>query len=185
MKQSEKYFVYAAILLAVSGFALHKNLNHENLKIVIIRHGEKPEKGNNLSCKGLNRALMLPEVIHTKFGVPNFMYVPSLKMSDKTSSARMFETVVPLAVKYNLDITSKFEKSDSAGVVNDILQKQGTVLLVWEHKAITGILHSLGIANAPKWADDDYNTIYIITFVNDKPVLAKDTEGLNPSDSCR
>jgi len=27
------------------------------LKIVIIRHGEKPDNGDNLNCQGLNRAM--------------------------------------------------------------------------------------------------------------------------------
>jgi len=154
------------------------------LKVIFIRHGEKPEKGNNLTCKGLNRSLLLPALIQSKFGIPDFVYAPSLKMTEKTTHARMFETVVPLAVKYNLDINSKFEETDSTGIANDILQKKGTVLVVWEHKAISSILHSLGIPGAPVWNGTDYDTILIVTFVNGKATLTKDTEGLNPSDNC-
>jgi len=157
---------------------------NETLKIVFIRHGEKPEKGGNLTCKGLNRSLMLPAVIHSKFGVPDFVYVPTLKMAEKTSHARMFETVVPLAAKYNLDINSKFEEKDSTGIATDILQKTGTVLVVWEHKAITGILHSLGVKDVPNWSDDDYDTILIVTVTNGKVTLTKDSEGLSPLDNC-
>jgi hypothetical protein len=152
--------------------------------IVIIRHGEKPENGDNLSCKGLNRALQLPAVIKNKFGVPNFIYVPGLKMNEKTTRARMFETAMPLAVKFNLGINSKFQEEDSVGVVKDILQKQGVVLVIWEHKAISGIMHQLGVQNAPEWQSNDYNTILEVIFKNGQPILTRDSEDLNPSDNC-
>ena len=96
----------------------------------------------------------------------------------------MFETVIPLAAKYNLDIDSKFEEKDSAGIAGDIMQKKGTVLVVWEHSAIGGILHALGVQNIAKWGADDYDTIYIITFKDGKPVVTTDKEGLTPSDDC-
>ena len=47
--------------------ATDNNLADKNLKVVIIRHGEKPadksEGGDNLSCQGQNRALQLPAVL--------------------------------------------------------------------------------------------------------------------------
>jgi hypothetical protein len=155
-----------------------------DLKIVFIRHGEKPEKGSNLTCKGLNRSLLLPALINQKFGVPDFVYVPSLKLGEKTTHARMFETVAPLAARYNLEIDSKFDETDSAGVANDIMQKKGTVLVVWEHKAISTIIHALGVQYNTKWGGDDYDTIIIITFTNGKATLTMDKEGLNPSEDC-
>jgi hypothetical protein len=177
----KKYFV--AMLIALLGFGYAAN-GQSDLKIVFIRHGEKPEKGGNLTCKGLNRSMMLPALITKKFGVPDFVYVPSLGLGEKTKHARMFETVIPLAAKYNLDINNKFEEKDSAGIANDIKTKKGTVLVVWEHGAIGSILHALGVQYAAKWAADDYDTIYIITFKDGKPVVTTDKEGLNPSDDC-
>jgi len=38
--------------------------------IYFIRHGEKPAKGDNLDCRGENRALQLPAVIKKKIGIP-------------------------------------------------------------------------------------------------------------------
>ncbi len=154
------------------------------LKIVLIRHGEKPEKGNNLTCKGLNRSLMLPGLITRKFGVPDYVYVPALTLGEKTKHARMFETVVPLATKYNLNIDSKFEETDSTGVAKDIMSKKGTVLVVWEHKALISIIHALGAQYTTEWKGDNYDTIVIITFKDGKPIVTMDSEGLNPSDDC-
>ena len=127
---------------------------------------------------------MLPAIITKKFGVPDYVYVPSLTLGEKTKHARMFETVIPLATKYNLDIDSKFEETDSAGIANDIMQKKGTVLVVWEHEAINSIIHALGVQYNAKWGSDDYDTILIITFKNGKALLTKDAEGLNLSDDC-
>ena len=53
-----------------------QNLPDKNLKVVIIRHGEKPTEkpsdksdgGDNLSCQGQNRALQLPAVLIKKIG---------------------------------------------------------------------------------------------------------------------
>jgi len=165
-------------------FAQAAKTSPTDLKIVFIRHGEKPEKGGNLTCKGLNRSLMLPAVITKKFGIPDFVYAPALKMGDKTAHSRMFETAVPLAVKYNLNIDTKFEETDSSGVANDIMQKKGAILVVWEHKAINSILHALGLQYNTEWKDDDYDTIIIITFKDGKATLTTDKEGLNPSDTC-
>ncbi len=155
-----------------------------DLKIVFIRHAEKPEKGNNLTCKGLNRSLLLPALIKKKFGVPDFVYVPTLTMGEKTKHTRMFETVAPLADKYNLNIDTQFEETDSTGIANDIKAKKGTILVVWEHKAINPIIHALGIQYNLQWGSEDYDSIIIITFKDGKVTVKMDSEGLNPSDDC-
>jgi hypothetical protein len=182
------YVIFVFLIVICTALSLcgkpHTKLKHSELKVIFIRHGEKPENGNNLSCKGLNRSLQLPAIVESKFGIPDFLYVPSLKMAKKNKQARMYETVVPMAVKYNLDINSEFDENDSTGIANDILVKKGTVLVVWEHKAINSILHSLGIYSSSKWKDDDFNTILIVTYVKGQVILTKDTENLNPSDNC-
>src|SRR5690349_5777022 len=73
-------------------------------KIVIIRHGEKPAKGDNLSCQGFNRSLQLPAVLNKKFKVFDYIFVPSLNEGGSTKHSRMFQTIVPYGVGHNLDI---------------------------------------------------------------------------------
>ena len=158
----------------------------EPLKVVIIRHGEKPIIGDNLNCQGLNRATMIPSMIVSKFGVPSFSYVPALGMDSSTKHARMFQTITPLAVKYNLTVNSQFNGKDSSGLVSDILKKHGTVLVVWDHKSIVSIIHAFGIKNASlKWLDTDFDSIWIITFINGSAVLTKDRENLRPGTECK
>jgi hypothetical protein len=154
-------------------------------RVIIIRHGEKPDQGDNLSCKGLNRALQLPDVLNKKFGTPNYIFVPAINNGKSTSTARMYQTIVPFAVKYNLQINTRYDVADAKGLVNDLMKKDGTVLLVWEHKHIDNILKALGLQEATKWSDDDFDSIWIVSFQNGKPVFTKDKEGINPGDDCK
>ena len=178
--------IIACLLLAlglVPGM-VHGQPPAGDLKVILIRHGEKPEKGGNLTCRGLNRSLQLPSVIQRKFGVPDFTYVPALKMGDKTSHSRMFETVIPLAVKYNLAINSKFDEKDVKGLAAEIKTEKGTVLVVWEHSMIPGLVHALGISDDLNWPGEDYDSIWIVTYSNGIATLTKDKEGIVPSDEC-
>ena len=172
--------------MLVTSSNIFAQVSNDALKIIIIRHGEKPKNGDNLNCQGLNRAVLLPAVIISKFGIPTFSYVPSLSADSATKHARMFQTITPLAVKYNLVINSKFNGKDSAGVVGDILKRQGIVFVVWDHKSILPIVHAFGINDVQlKWNDDDFDSIWIISFKNDRAVLNIDRENINPSPDCK
>jgi hypothetical protein len=156
----------------------------DSLKVVIIRHGEKPEVGDNLSCQGENRALQLPAVLYQKFGKPDHLYVPSLELGQSTTHARMFQTVSPLAIKYNLKVNSEFNKKDYSEIADHVLKQTGTVLMVWEHKAIRPIAEKLGVNRLADWKDADFDSIWVITFKDGKAFLLIDQEGLAPSPSC-
>lgn len=157
----------------------------ENLKVVFIRHAEKPEKGDNLTCQGLNRALQLPTVLYAKYGLPSSLFAPGLGLGEATKHARMFQTIAPFAIKYNLSINTSHAEKDSALIAQDLKSRKGTIIVVWEHKAIAPIVRSLGVT-APNliWPDTDYDSIWIVTFTNGKAVLSKDKEGLHPSEVC-
>jgi hypothetical protein len=185
MKKITIHILLSAFLLLSALASGQSNTgNKQELKIVFMRHGEKPEKGGNLTCKGLNRSLQLPAMITQKFGIPDYTYVPKLAMGDKTSHARMFETVIPLAVKYNLVINSKYDEKDFTGLAAELKGLKGTVLVVWEHSAIAGVVQALGIGDELKWGSDDYDSIWIVSFIDGKAKLSMDKEGLNPSNNC-
>ncbi len=157
----------------------------KDLKLVFIRHGEKPIKGDNLTCQGLNRALQLPALLYRKFGVPAYLFVPGLALGESTKHARMFQTISPLAIKYNLPINSSHAEKDSVSLAEDLKSKTGTIVIVWEHKAIAPIVRTLGIfAPGLLWPDNDYDSIWIVAFINGKAVLTKDKEGLKPLAEC-
>ena len=155
-----------------------------NLKIVIIRHAEKPEKGDNLSCQGQNRALALASVLHQKIGLPDYVYVPALDADDATKHSRMFQTASPFAIKYNLTINSKYDAKDSEKVAKNVLKKSGMVLMVWEHSKIQDLAKQLGAKHVQDWPDKDFDSIWIIRYNTGKVELTLDKEGLNPSPIC-
>lgn len=159
------------------------------LRVVIIRHGEKPDKGDNLSCKGLNRALALPAVLDTVTGKPKYTYVPTIKVGKKTSSDRMFQTVTPFAVQQNLEINSNYKETDSTGAANDVLTKKGMVLMVWEHSNIPPLARAFGVPGKLSWDKKDFDSIWIIDFESTKDGMKfkKFTikqENIHPSDTC-
>ena len=153
--------------------------------VVIIRHAEKPLKGKNLNCQGLNRSLKLPAVLYSKFGIPGSIYVPSLDNNESTGHARMFQTVIPFAAKYNLKINSRYSEIDLAALAKDIKKQKGIVLVVWQHTTIPSIVRALGVQGFNMhWSDDDYDSIWIIHFQNGIAKITFDKEGLRPSASC-
>jgi hypothetical protein len=185
---------YLALLLVISATLFTscfdnknkavKNLPSNNLKVVIIRHGEKPKKGDNLSCQGQNRALQLASVLHAKLNVPDEIYVPSIKSDDATKHSRMFQTISPFAIKYNLPINSKYNAEENEKIVKNVFKKNGVVLMVWEHNAIQALAGALGVDGSPRWADADFDSIWIINYQGGKANLTIDKEAINPTAEC-
>ena len=181
---SKTAYTIAASLLVLAKLVAPAPARSADLKIVIVRHGEKPDDGDNLSCQGENRALALPAVLMRKFGKPDYTYVPSLKLGKSTKHARMFQTVTPFAVQQNLTIDSRFAEDDAKGVKKEVLGRSGLVLLVWEHSQIAAVAEALGVKKPPKWKGDDFDSIWIITPKSGGAALATDSEGISPSANC-
>ena len=169
---------------AISFSSVGRTSPDEDLKIIIIRHGEKPENGNNLSCQGENRALQLPTVLYQKFNKPDFTFVPLLELGKSTKHARMFQTVTPFAIKYDLAVNSEFDEKDYKKIAAHVMKKTGTVLMVWQHSAIPPLAEELGVNNPPAWKDKDFDSIWIITFKGGKASLSMDKENITPSPEC-
>lgn len=187
----QKFWRLIVVSLAFSVLAACDGLNDKpdspdsNLKVVIIRHAEKPASGgDNLSCQGQNRATKLPEIITQKFGKPNYIYVPALKSDKSTAHSRMFQTDTPLAIKYDIAINSKYSETDYADIAKSVFEKSGTVLLVWSHSEIPDLAEALGLSNAPDWEKQDFDGMWVLTYADKKPLLTKDAEGLSPSVDC-
>jgi hypothetical protein len=183
MKNAVWSFSFLSLIMCSHCFG-QQNATQLN-KVVIIRHAEKPENGDNLSCQGLNRSLQLPQLLKSKFGVPTLIFVPAMNTGKNTSTARMYQTIVPFAVKFNLNINSKYGVDDTKDLAREILKRTGTVLVVWEHNHIDNIAKALGIQNVSKWPDNDFDSIWIIDFENGTATLKKDKEGIHPAADCK
>ncbi len=159
------------------------------LRVIIIRHGEKPEEGDNLSCAGLNRALALPAVLDQLMPTPpDYTYVPLIGTADEnTSTARMFQTVTPYAVQRNLVINSDYDVDNTKGFAKELRHQRGTALVVWEHESIPKIAKDLGMKGPLEWPDADFDSIWIIDFSGGgakgkakRPVLTRSQENIHP-----
>jgi len=181
----KKVLLFVPILIIAcllnSGVAFAQS---ESLKLVFIRHAEKPLNGSNLTCQGLNRALQLPAVLVKKFGIPQYLMVPELGLGDTTKHARMFQTIAPFAMKYNLPVATTHKEKDFEQIAADLKGRKGTTIITWEHKAIPGIIKALGISESVTWPDDDFDSIWVVTFKNGKAYLTKDKEELHPTENC-
>ena len=145
-------------------------------EVILIRHAEKPETGNDLTLRGRERAVALapyfletPELL--EFKTPVAIYAQRPK--NATSSIRSIETVRPLANALHLKINDSFVRDDFQQMVEEIRHKpeyEGhTVLICWEHKVIPEIAAKLGAENAPKsWPDATYDRTWIVKFQRDK-----------------
>ena len=179
------FFCKAAALAGSLLFCLGVVAQSSDLRVVLIRHAEKPAKGYNLTCQGINRSLQLVPVLHSRFGLPSAIFVPALGQGDTTKHARMFQTIVPFAAKYNLLISTSYREDDTLALAQAIRQQKGVVLVVWEHSRLPAIARCLGVRDALlHWHDDDYDSLWVVEFVNGAAVLKKDKEGLKPGEAC-
>jgi len=185
MKKFTKLFVTCLMLISLIACDWFEDAHpQQNLTIFIMRHGEKPKDGDNLSCQGLNRALALPNILANQIGTPDFIYVPELKMAESTRHARMFQTITPFAIKYNLNINSQFKTDEFSKIRKNIFEKNGKVLLVWSHSEIKKLTKALGVKKVPDWEDDDFNSLWMIDYKNGKAQFSIKNLGLQPVENC-
>jgi hypothetical protein len=157
---------------------------NQQVKIVIIRHAEKEDQGDNLNCKGFSRSVLLPAVLFQKYGRPRKIFIPAVGSGESTRHGRMFQTISPFVIKYNMAINSIFEENDGDGVAKALLHERGTVFVVWDHKFIQQILEALGVSEPPGWKENDYDSIWVITIDKGRVSFVKDREGLTPAATC-
>lgn len=175
----------AALFFIVAPFFSVAQNRLANQRIVLIRHAEKPLNGDNLSCIGFNRSLKLVGLLKEKFGILDYIFVPSPSTGKQTKNLRMLQTALPLATKYNLAINTKYAVNDVNQMAIEISKKQGTILIVWEHNQLAALARALGVQTSElHWASDDYDSIWIISYKHSKAKLQKDKEGIAPLEDC-
>jgi hypothetical protein len=168
----------AAILMALLSAAPAARSEEPVETIVLIRHGEKPEKGlGQLNCRGLNRALALPSVIAKDFGRPSAIFAPNPSHEKDDDGVpydyvRPLVTVEPTAILFGLPVNAKFGYADIAGLQAAIEQpayRNAVILIAWEHHYAEDMARALLAAHGgdpsvvPKWRRDDFDSIYVVT----------------------
>ncbi len=146
--------------------------------IVFFRHGEKPPGGlGQLSCRGLNRALALPVVLVSKFGVPEFLFAPnpSHQIEDAGKQydyIRPLATIEPTAIMFGLPVNTQWGLQQIGHLRRELLQPrygQARIFVAWEHFLLAKLVKQLVAAGGadpalvPEWPPDDFDSIYVVT----------------------
>ena len=170
--------------------------------IVAIRHGEKPLDGlGNLTCRGLNRALAIPNVLLPRYGKPAFIFAPD--PTEKVDGGKYYyvrplATIAPTAIRCQLPINTAYGYTHIDQLADELKKpayRNALVFVTWEHlfldKFAQLLVKSYGDdpAQVPSWSNDDYDSIFVFKITHqdghDSLVFSKDHEGLNNlSDSC-
>lgn len=137
-------------------------------EVMLIRHAEKPEEGNELNQKGRERAAALAPFFMGRPEVAPPQAIFAVPTKNDYSSFRTLETVTPLSQALHIKPNQQFTVDDIKGLTTDILTNpayEGKVVLVaWEHHRIPEIAQGLGIQNPPKWHGRDFDRVWIVRF---------------------
>lgn len=156
--------------------------------LIFVRHGEKPANDSGqLTCKGLNRALALPDVLLDRYGKPDFIFAAGPKENKTGSSLRALSTIMPTAVRVGLPIGIQFHADDIAGLQQELLSdkyQNSRIFIAWEHKNLDKAVKNIvaargGDANlVPEWPGSDFDSIFVVTLDQGKVSFRQEREGL-------
>jgi hypothetical protein len=171
--------------------------------LVCIRHGEKPPGGlGQLTCRGLNRALALPEVLLARYGRPQFVFAPNpaqkVDSTDGYYYVRPLATIEPTAIRCGLPVNTQFGFREIKGLERELRKpayQNAMVFVAWEHGLLDDFAKALvkhhggDPAQVLPWPDEDYDTIFVFKITKDAGresfAFTVDHEGLNnQSDIC-
>ena len=146
-------------------------------RILILRHGEKPPAGlGQLACKGLSRALALPDVIIPKYGTPQVLFAPNPGRRKPDNGQlynyiRPLATIEPLAIRAGLPVDTQFGFDSVLPLARTIDAPQYAgkfVVVAWEHNLLVPMMRSILKHHGadPKqiadWKHDDFDRLDVI-----------------------
>lgn len=160
------------------------------VKIMLIRHAEKPERDGalgvrargvmdkaSLSVRGWTRAGALARFFappddcfaHPALARPDALVAARIDPASESPSRRCTQTLKPLARLAAIRTDSRFAKGDEAAMMRSLLERSGVVLLCWAHEAIPSALAALpGAPSTPApWPDDRFDMIWVFDRAGD------------------
>jgi hypothetical protein len=171
--------------------------------LICIRHGEKPPGSlGQLSCRGLNRALALPDVLLKKYGQPKFIYAPNpTQKIDGVPGyyyVRPLMTIEPTAIRCGLPVNTGFGYLQIHELEQELQKppyQNAMVFIAWEHNLLDIFAKDVvkenggSAASVPSWSGKDYDSIFVVKITrsagHSSVTFTIDHEGLNNlSDNC-
>ena len=157
--------------------------------IFLIRHGEKPSSGSELSDRGWERAKALPTLFSkhefSKYGAPACLIGMNKKKFD--GSVRALQTLKYVSDFFHLRVTDSFNKDQDKEMLQFAMTAPECdghlVVISWEHNGLEGIAAELGVNPEPKWPGDVYDRVWIINWKNDQTEMQDLPQRLLTGDS--
>lgn len=161
-------------------------------QILLMRHGEKPDVGNELSAEGWKRAQLLPTLFVNRaefktYGLPASLYAMAPKKAD--GSVRAIQTLKYVSDQFNIPIETQFTRDQVSELVNNIKNDKNLdgkmIVICWEHKVLIDIAAGLGFPQLNSWPSEQFDRVWMLNFTeNGKPLNYLDlAEKLLPGDS--
>lgn len=151
---------------------------HADVRLVMFRHAEKPDAGlGQLSCRGLNRSLALPNVLLAAYGRPAALYAPNPGFAKEDEGMsynylRPLATIEPTAIRAGLPVNTAWAWNDIAHLQDDLLDPSHdgqTLYVAWEHHELEKLARSILQRRGGDphlvghWDGDDFDTVYVVT----------------------
>lgn len=166
----------SAVLLLLMMSVCRTTLNAQET-IVAIRHAEKAVGGlGQISCKGLNRALALREILVNRFGTPDAIYAPDPAVGVSDGSKNLYSyvrpliTIEPTAIALGMPVNAQIGYSDIStlqSVLTAPANAHALIFVAWEHDKLNEFARQMlkSYGNDPRlvpdWQMGDYDRIYI------------------------
>ncbi|QPN88258.1 histidine phosphatase family protein [Proteus vulgaris] len=182
--------VFIFLSVFILGFS---HMAYSEQTLVFIRHGEKPDnESGQLTCKGLNRSLALPDVLINQFGKPDALFAAAPKQSKLGHSLRSLQTLSPLAIKMSLPIHLNYHAKEIKKLCEDLLSQQyenSVIFIAWEHDNLVKVARDIMKKEGgdpkliPKWKSSDFDSIYILKIIREgdkkSVIFEQRQQGLN------
>jgi len=141
--------------------------------VLIVRHGEKPAEGTDLTPAGVARANAYPAFFkkyHDMYG--RRVHIDHIfATADSKGSHRERLTMEPLAKSLNLQLDLRFKNKQYGDLVDALKSKSygHTVLICWHHGHIPDMLSAFGAQPAKllpggKWPEDHFDYVIELDF---------------------
>ena len=157
-------------------------------RVMLIRHAEKPIDGiggvdlsgrpdpESLTPLGWQRAGALARFFFPRSGsnaspvsTPDAIFAAGV--GPGSTSKRSIQTASPLAKllsqNRSVPFITKYLKNDLESLVEDVLAREGCVLLVWEHKLLASLVEKLtsGVHRPSEWSETCFDRLWILDAV--------------------
>lgn len=152
--------------------------------IMIVRHAEKPGGGKpyglrtsgrvdaeSLTTRGWQRAGALVRLFapvdgrfaHPALATPTAIAASRADRKAGGASRRPKQTVKPLAALLGIEIDVRYQKGEETGLVTSILERDGVVLIAWEHEHIPALVAAIPGAPAVPgpWPADRFDLVWV------------------------